>query len=147
MERSGSELREWVNTSFKWVAAALCGLVIWTYQESAKATKETMAEIASNNQKALVESTSAMKQSLSELSSATKDLTSVVKAIELRVNAIEVDRSNAKDTFRVVVSDVSELKTNVAQLNAKWDITIAQINSRLQTLADFVAKIGVARAK
>ena len=74
--------------------------------------------------------------SYQELNVTMKELISITRAIELRVTTIEVDRAGNKEGYKTLIVDVQEMKTKMAQMDARW-----------QTFTDFVAKISAARIK
>lgn len=71
-----------------------------------------------------------------ELNATMKDLTSVTRAIELRVNTIESDRSAKTEQYKSFVTEMQNMKTDYQALK----VDFSQIQTRLQTMSDFIVK-------
>lgn len=84
----------------------------------------------------IVVTISLVAHTYNQLNGTMSELGATLRAIELRVASIEVDRSNVKERYASVLTDIQELKLQISQLTI-----------RTQTLADFIAKTTISRIK
>lgn len=74
--------------------------------------------------------------SYQQLNGTLKELTIVTRAIELRVTAIEADRTAKGEQYRNFVTEMQGLKNDFQSLK----VDFSQLTARFQTLADFIAR-------